>query len=168
MKHVANMIQAYISGELDRDRNAAVEEHLNECPACRAEADRAREMWEMLGSAGRPSPATGSVWPAVQARTFGRETSEREWFFGAGRLTRTGLATAAVAAGLMLGILLPVGADQEEGADSSLMDSSWLVESSWLSESTWLSESSWLGGEGAAGLDDILLGADLLDEGNGS
>ena len=162
MKHVVNRIQAYISGELDRDRNAAVEEHLNECPACRAEAERAREMWEMLGSAGVSSPATDGVWPAVRARTFGPETHEREWFFGAGRLARTGLATAAVAAGLVLGILLPIEAGQEADADSRLTDSSWLV------ESTWLSESSWLGGGGAAGLDDILLGADLLDEGNGS
>jgi anti-sigma factor RsiW len=162
MKHVTNRIQAYVSGELDHDLKTAVEEHLNECPTCRAEADQAREVWEMLGSAGRPSPATGSVWPAVHARTFGRETSEREWFFGAGRLTRTGLATAAVAAGLVLGVLLPVGADQEAGADSRLADSSWLV------ESTWLSDSSWLGGDGAARLDDILLGADLIDEGNGS
>lgn len=162
MKHVVNRIQAYISGELDSGRNAAVEEHLNECPACRAEAERAREMWEMLGSAGAPSPATGSVWTAVRARTFGPETYEREWFFGAGRLARTGLATAAVAAGLVLGVLLPIGADREAGADSRLTDSSWFV------ESTWLSESSWLGGGASAGLDDILLGADLLDEGNGS
>ncbi|MCK9997010.1 MAG: zf-HC2 domain-containing protein [Candidatus Krumholzibacteria bacterium] len=162
MKHVTNRIQAYISGELDSDRMAAFEEHLNECPSCRKEADRAREIWEMLEAAETPSPATGSVWSAVQARTFGRGTSEREWFFGAGNMTRAGLATAAVAAGLMLGVLLPAGSGYRQEADSGLTDSSWLVESSWLSES------SWLGGDGSTGLDDILLGADLLDEGNGS
>ena len=56
----------------------------------------------------------------------------------------------------MLGVLLPAGPDPELVADSLLTDA------------TWLSESTWLGGDGAAGLDDILLGADLLDEGNGS
>lgn len=162
MKHVVNMIQAYISGELDPNRKVAVEEHLNKCSECRAEVDRARELWDMLGVAGTSSPATGGVWPNVRARTFGRRTSEQEWFFGAGRLIRTGLATAAVAAGLVLGILLPVEADQGVEGDSHLIDSSWLVDSSWLSESTWL------GSDGAAGLDDILLGADLLHDGNGS
>ena len=162
MKHVTNRIQAYISGELAGDRKAAVEKHLDGCPACRDEVDRARQAWEMLGTMETPRSENGSVWPAVQARTFGRETSDREWFFGAGNLTRTGLATAAVAAGLMLGILLPIGSDHNEGVDSGLTDESWLVESSWLSDS------SWLGGDATAGLDDILLGADLLDEGNGS
>lgn len=162
MKHVANRIQAYISGELAGDQKAAVEKHLDECPACKDEVDRARETWEMLGTMESPRSENGSVWPAVQARTFGRETSDRDWFFGAGNLTRTGLATAAVAAGLMLGVLLPVGSDHNEDVDSGLTDESWLVESSWLSDS------SWLGGDATAGLDDILLGADLLDEGNGS
>jgi len=162
MKHVTNMIQSYISGELDSVRAGEVEDHLNECSSCRKEADTARGMWEMLGALDSPPSDSGSVWPAVQARTFGRESSEREWFFGAGNLTRTGLATAAVAAGLMLGVLLPSGPDQQEGVDSGMTDTSWLVESSWLSES------SWLGGGGSNGLDDILLGADLPEEGNGS
>ncbi len=162
MKHVTNMIQAYISGELDSTRTAAVEEHLLECPSCRKEADAARGLWEMLGALDTSASDTGSVWPAVRARTFGRGNSEREWFFGAGNLTRSGLATAAVAAGLMLGVLLPAGSDQQEGGDSGMTESSWLV------ESTWLSESSWLGGDGSIGLDGILLGADLPDEGNGS
>ena len=113
MKHVTNRIQAFISGELDGEHQAAVEEHLNECSACRMEVDRARRLWDVLGAAGTPTVTTGSVWPAVQARTIGRETSEREWFFGAGQLTRAGLATAAVAAGLMLGVLLPAGPDPE-------------------------------------------------------
>jgi anti-sigma factor RsiW len=162
MKHVTNMIQAYISGELDIARTAAVEDHLNECPSCRKEVDAARGMWKMLGALDTPPSGTGSVWPSVRARTFGRGTTEREWFFGAGTLTRAGLASAAVAAGLMLGVLLPAGSDHQEGVDSAMTDASWLVESSWLSES------SWLGGDGSTGLDDILLGADLLDEGNGS
>ena len=162
MKHVTNMIQDFISGELDSSRTAAVEKHLNECPSCRKEVDSARGMWEMLGALDTSASDTGSVWPAVQARTFGRGNTERDWFFGAGNLTRTGLATAAVAAGLMLGVLLPAGSDHQEGGDSGMTDTSWLV------ESTWLSESSWLGGDGSIGLDDILLGADLLDEGNGS
>jgi len=162
MKHIANRIQAYLSGELASDQKAMLEKHLDECPACRAEVDQAREMWKMLDAMDTLPPATDSVWSAVHARTFGKKTSEREWFFGAGNLTRAGLATAAVAAGLMLGVLLPTGSDHQEGLDSGLTDSSWLMESSWLSDS------SWLGGDVAAGLDDILLGADLLEEGNGS
>lgn len=162
MKHITNMIPAYVSGELDDKRRALVDQHLKECAACRGEVEAIGATWDFLGTGEMTTPKTNSVWPAVQARTTGTKSVGMDWFYGSGRLARTGLATVAVAAGLFLGILLPAGSGFDADADTTVTDSSWLVDSSWLTESTWL------GGSDAAGIDDILLGADLLDEGNGS
>lgn len=162
MKHVGKFIQAYVAGELDPDRKAAVQEHLAGCTECRAEADRTRDLWDLLGAAEKRPLQTASVWPAVQARTLGRTDRSRAWFFGNGPWMRTGLATAAVAAGLMVGVLAPAGSSDQTQIDSAVNEASWLLDSSWLSGS------SWLAGDGTAGLDEILLGADLAETGNGS
>lgn len=161
MKHVTDQLQLFVSGELDGPQWDLVEEHLKSCPSCRAEADEVRGMWEELGSVG-PLPSNRSVWPAVQARTFGAESANREWFFGSGGLVRGALAATALAAGLALGVLVPAN----EGWDGNDADPG--SASSFLSESSWLSDSSWLGGEGARGIDEFLLGAELQDEVNGS
>jgi len=162
MKHVGDLIQAFLSGELDGGRAVEVEKHLDGCSRCRHEVQQARDLWEMLGSTEAVLPVKGSIWPAVQARTLGRDPERREWFFGTGPRMRTGLATVALAAGLVVGVLLPVGSDQSAAADDALAGSAWLVESSWLSGSSWLVT------EQGTGLDDILLGTDQSDEGNGS
>ena len=162
MKHVVEMIPAFLSGEIDSERCAAVEKHLGQCADCRAELEALRATWDLLGAGETADMESPTVWPAVQARTTGAGAAGRDWFYGTGRLARTGLATAAVAAGLALGMLLPAGSTLEAGAETAGTESSWLVDSSWLTDSTWL------GGSDSAGIDDILLGADLLDEGNGS
>ncbi len=161
MKHVKDLIQAYVAGELDQDQKAAVKEHLTGCAECRAEVDRSRDLWDLLGAAEIHPPEGASVWPAVQARTLGLSDGSRAWFFGNGPWMRTGLATAAVAAGLLVGVLAPAGSP-EQAAAGAVNDASWLLESSWLSGSSWLAD------EGLAGLDDILLGADLVEKGSGS
>jgi anti-sigma factor RsiW len=162
MKHVGDLIQAYLSGELDGGRAAAVEKHLEGCSRCRQEAQEARALWKMLGSTETVPTGNDSIWPAVQARTLGRDPEPREWFFGTGPRMRAGLAAVALAAGLMVGVLLPVGSDPSPATDDSLASSAWLLDSSWLSGSSWLAT------EKGAGLDDILLGTDQSEEGNGS
>jgi anti-sigma factor RsiW len=162
MKHVEELIQLYLAGELDTDRIAAVERHLEGCSRCRDEVQQARALWKMLGSA-QEEPAQGpSIWPAVRARTLDKGNDSRDWFFGTRPWIRTGLATGALAAGLVAGVLLPGGSGEVNVADSLTSESSWLGDASWLSDSSWRST-----GE-AVGLDDILLGADLANEGNGS
>ena len=162
MKHVGELIQAFVAGELDPEEKAVVEKHLAECAECRAEADRSGNLWEMLAAADTRPPLTASVWPHVQARTLGKSSGSRAWFFGNGPWMRAGLATAAVTAGLVVGVLAPAGSSEQAGIDGEVTEASWLLDSSWLSGS------SWLAGDSAIGLDDILLGADLAEEGNGS
>jgi len=161
MKHVTDMIAAYLSGELQVQRRAEFEEHLAGCGDCRREAEEAREVWEMLGAVASPGTGTASVWPSVRARTIDRQTRGDDWFFGAGRIGRAGWAAAAVVAGLMLGILLPAGSDNSTSADND-------GATAWLFEASWLEDSSWLTTEGTTGLVDILLGADLPEQENGS
>jgi predicted anti-sigma-YlaC factor YlaD len=162
MNHVREWIQAFVAGELDQEKKSAVEKHLAECAECRAEADRSVDLWEVLASADTRLPLTASVWPSVQARTLGQLSGSRAWFFGKGPWMRAGLATAAVAAGLAVGVLVPAGSSEQARIDGEVSEASWLLDSSWLSGSSWLADFS------AVGLDDILLGADLADEGNGS
>ncbi len=161
MKHVTELLQLFVAGELDGPRKHVVEEHLKKCSACRDEADQALRLWEDLGSVG-PVLSNESVWPSVRARTFGAGSRQQQWFFGSGGLARGALAATALAAGLTLGILVPVN----EGPDGDVYDPG--SDSSWLLESSWLSESSWLGGDGAPGIDELLLGAGLQDEVDGS
>ena len=76
-----------------------------------------------------------------------RWAEEQNWFFGTGRWVRSSLATAAVAAGLLVGILFPGGQDRTVGgnaqASSQDVESQWLSGSSWDSELTGL-ETAWL------------------------
>lgn len=156
MKHVTDLLQLHVSGELDGPRKEAVEEHLTECSTCRAEAERIQRLWNDLGAV-ETSRSGDSVWSAVQARTFGEGRADREWFFGSGGLVRGTLAATAVAAGLALGVLLPAQQSPAEDADTS-----------WLSDASWVSNSSWLGGDTAPGIDELLLGVENPDEVDGS
>lgn len=161
MKHVTDAITAYHCGELDPERKAAVEKHLAECPECRQEAHRVEALWARLDPIGSIAEDEGTVWPAVRARTLGERSGLADWFFGAGRLSRTVVAAGWVAVGLLASFLLPVGPNGDAAAESDLTETAWLFESTWLTEGGWSTE------DGAAGLDDILLGTDLGDEGNG-
>jgi anti-sigma factor RsiW len=161
MKHVRDAITAYHCGELGPERKAAVARHLASCPDCRMEADRVGALWTRLDTIGSAAKDEATVWPAVRARTLGRRSGAEDWFFGAGRLSRTCWAAGWVAVGLLASVLLPAGPNREAAAASDRTEAAWLFESSWLTDSSWSSE------DDAVDLDDILLGADLGDEGNG-
>jgi anti-sigma factor RsiW len=161
MSHVRESIQAFVSGELDADRQQAVVAHLAVCPQCRSQAKEARSLWELLGAVEETSPAGPSIWPQVRSRTMDLDKGARDWFFGRGPWMRTGLATMAVAAGLCGGILIP-GAESNGDSDSVGEESAWLVDSSWLSGTSWLS------GDGGQGLDGFILGTESVEMENGS
>jgi len=107
MKHVSDQLGRWQGGELDAAAAAAVEAHLEACPDCRREADALRTVWSALDAA-RPEPAPASVWPGVQARTFG---ARRGWFFAGRPALQTGLAAAAILGGLLVGVILPAGGE---------------------------------------------------------
>lgn len=110
MKHVTDLLGAFVADELGPQERAEVVAHLAECPRCAAEAREARDLWDLLGDAALPTPEVTkrpSLWPGIQARTFGRDEQRRQ---SAGRRwTTVALATAAVAAGLGLAVILPLG-----------------------------------------------------------
>ena len=139
MNHVTPQLARWLGGELDASESRAVDEHLEGCAACRAEAEIQGALWSRLGAIAEAED-TGSVWSAVRERTLGRSTP---WFFGGGSLVRSGLASAAVAGGLALALLIPAGAGTVAAGDDD-------------EAGLWLSGSSWLDEDGAA-LQDLWL-----------
>lgn len=155
--HVTGSIPSWLAGELPAAAKADLEAHLAGCPACALACAEARELWEQLGQV--PSavrvPST-SVWPAVRRRTVGRR-DQAPWFFGTGRLVRSSLATAAVCAGLLMGVLMPGGAsDQVGGTAGAQTTSVGQTETAWLSGSSWDS--------GLTDFETVWLAADLVAE----
>jgi anti-sigma factor RsiW len=155
MKHVRESIQAFVSGDLDRERSREVQAHLGVCPECRRVAEQVRDTWDLLGAAAAEPAAGGSIWPEVRRRTVGRSDHARDWFFGHGAWSRSALATAAVAAGLVIGVLIPAG----QSPDAFALDQE---EDAWLTEATWTSEG------GMTGLADVILGLATDEQENGS
>ncbi len=91
-----------------------------------------RELWEMLGAAEDVlADSRASVWPEVRRRTLER-SEVGSWFFGTGKILRTGLATSAVAAGLLLGVMVPGFSVTANAVDNT--EANWLDQSSWLDE----------------------------------
>ena len=155
MKHVRESIQAFVSGDLDRARSEEVRAHLAACPECRREADQVRDTWNLLGAAATEPAAAGSIWPEVRRRTVERTDHARDWFFGHGAWSRSALATAAVAAGLVIGVLVPAG----QAPDASAFDQE---DDAWLADATWTSDG------GMTGLADVILGLETDEQENGS
>ncbi len=125
MNHETSDLAAYLANELSPKDRSRVETHLQACPACRAECERLKEIWDLLGVIADPSPSARSVWPAVRTRTTAAPPRMR---LGAG------WAAAALAAGVLVGAVLP-GFGPLSGNGSTVSASgdydSWL-ESSWL------------------------------------
>jgi len=135
MAHVSDRLAAWLGDELAPDARAAVAAHLAVCPACRQEADALAGVWRDLGAAElRPSHA--SQWPAVRARTFG--AGER-WFYGQRIAARLTVAAAAVACGVVLGVLLPA-----PGGGETTEDSLWVAASRALDDQATRAVDLWL------------------------
>ena len=156
MNHVTDQIQAWLSGELSSTEAIRLEAHLLDCPECARSAEEAREFWDSLGSLGDHQTESGSsVWPGVRARTFGRKEAGFS-ITGGGRWVQPSLAAAALAAGLMLGIMIPGGGNDQIGGEAeALTVSEDQLESAWLLDTSWGEgisdfEISWIG----AGLDE--------------
>ncbi len=118
MTHVTDRLQRYVDGELVAADAHEVDRHLRECAACRDECEALRGLWQLV-DAGAPAAPAVSVWPALAARRAGRgRPAPSHWLRG-------GLAAAALAAGLMLGLGLDrtgqpgatdvLAADDDEG-----------------------------------------------------
>ena len=162
MQHVTDKLHLWLSGELTDAEATAVSDHLAECPACAAAAEQERELWRALGaatgvddagSAAEPIAARDeiSVWPAVRARTVARK-SVTAWFGQRPALGMT-LAAGAMAAGLVLSVLAPLGVQQatdKTGGSTGFASTN---------ESLWLSDGSWLSGSDTDGLDLVWLTA---------
>ena len=146
--------QAWLSGHLDAGAVSQLEAHLADCPECAARAADEKELWELLGQgAVCGSDPVSSVWPSVQQRTFGKG-SNGAWFFGGGQLMRASLAACAVAAGLMVGVLVP-GLSTTATADE-------------INSDLWVSEASWLDETATDGLAGIWLDPGMAEESDGS
>jgi len=124
--HVTRRLAAWLGGETPPVEAAAIADHLETCAACRTEADALRATWDVLAEAAVPETAA-TVWPAVRARTTARRASRTirmrhpVW--------RGALAAAAMAAGVMLGSLVPGGGATAAGEDPDV--AAWLDGSSW-------------------------------------
>ncbi len=157
MKHVTDRLAAWLGGELDAAEATALAEHLEICADCRREAKDARADWALLELAAVPAAETGAgqapaIWPAVRARTFGRDTAG--WFFGRSRATRLSLAVATVAIGVLCGRLTGnlSGPAKAVTDDDSGLAAVWLEDSSWHDESSGGLADTWLA---LAGTDEI-------------
>ena len=108
--HVLERIRSCLDGELSDAEAEAVRSHCRTCPEC-------ARAWEELSALAELLPVdltdreSRSLWPAVRARLVARPS----WFTGA-RFAVS--ASAAAAAGLLLGVLLggaPGSERTEEG-----------------------------------------------------
>ncbi len=133
MKHITERIPAWLAGDLDQDAVTDLEHHLERCPDCARSAHESRALWEALGTVAfdEISQSTPSVWSAVRTRTIAENISN-SWFYGPSSLARVGLATAAVAAGLVFAVMLPGGGlDEVPNPGDQQVETLWLEESSW-------------------------------------
>ena len=133
-EHVIDSIATWLAGELDTTSVANLEHHLEQCSDCARAAKESRAVWEALDTA-VPQPnelSAPSVWSEVRARTIAKRPGG-SWFYGPSALARAGLATAAVAAGLVFAVMLP-----DQSLDSVANSSEAQVETMWLEDSSWI------------------------------
>ena len=116
MKHVTDLIQAYLDDELSPSRRAVVEAHCAECAACARELEQTAAVWSAVDHVRTPELGR-SLWPAIQRRRAGNDAGRLP---SAGAvsfwrrlvpadLATAGLATGALAVGLAAGLLVGMG-----------------------------------------------------------
>ncbi len=97
----ASDLPAFLQGELSQDARASLEQHLKNCPACRAAAESHRRTIEMLG---RPLPPVESqdLAPAILERVQAGNRSLRPVF-----LRAAALVLGLVGVGALVGLVVP-------------------------------------------------------------
>ncbi|GMU21696.1 MAG: hypothetical protein AMXMBFR13_17860 [Phycisphaerae bacterium] len=67
---VANLMPRYLDLELPERDRAALEEHVEVCPGCRAELDKQRELWDQLGELRDRTQVDppAELWSAIERR----------------------------------------------------------------------------------------------------
>jgi anti-sigma factor RsiW len=74
-EEAAELLGAYALDALDPDEAALVEEHLDQCPRCRAEVARHHEVAGLLANSGAEAPA--EVWDRIAGRLETPDRSDR-------------------------------------------------------------------------------------------
>jgi len=144
MNHVQQKIPACLDGVLPEVEAAAVRAHCEVCPECGRVWHETQAVWEELAAAPAPHLAH-SVWPALADRLVHRP---RRWQ----RLSYTGLAMAATAGGLAIGLWFGqphLDGGESDGWSTLIEEGALLVEgSAWTLDRIYLSAGSEEGGEG--------------------
>ncbi len=96
MKHLNDLIPAYLDGRLDTAGCAAVRAHCDQCPACANALAESEAVWRMLDSVRVPEPSR-LVWAGVAAASSDRR--DPAWR----RLVFATVSAAALAAGVLVG-----------------------------------------------------------------
>lgn len=114
------LLGAYALGHLEADERAAVEAHLDGCPACRAEADSLGGLARLLPLADparfdRPAPQPAPDLGERIAATIGAEQRTRRRQRRRHRFA-FGFAGATAAAAIVLGVLLWPGGEAKQPA----------------------------------------------------
>ena len=106
---------AYLDGELDGSRRAALEDHLRRCSSCAAELCRSKEQWAELADAG-PAPSIPSdLWGHVNQALD--EAESLPWYrLHRERLLRAACVAVCVALGFAGGALLSWRGPSVDGA----------------------------------------------------
>jgi hypothetical protein len=125
-EHSRELLLDALEGLLDPSLSAAVNDHLEGCEACQREAEKVKEIWEMLGGLERvrTSDAVRSRFYAMLASETSSPAgepprrSDRIVFRPAGRWLRrlafpVAIAMAALAIGVTLGVRLGDGGQEE-------------------------------------------------------
>jgi anti-sigma factor RsiW len=98
-------LYAYLDGELDGRRRAALEDHLGRCSSCAAELARSKEQWAQLADVGPAPSIPPDLWGHVNQAL---DEAERLPWYRRHReqLLRAACVTVSVALGFAGGALL--------------------------------------------------------------
>ena len=116
----ASDLPAFLQGELSQEARASLEQHLKDCPACRAAAESHRRTIETLR---RPLPPVESrdLAPAILERVQAGNRGRRPVF-----LRAAALVIGLVGAGALIGLIVDVAESTLEIARSLRERESWL------------------------------------------
>lgn len=111
-------IKAWLDGELDRDRAAALDRHTAECAACRAAFADYRQISERLRVLALESPPPFSIEKVIQ----GAERQRREEVLALRVVKRVCLAAAAILIAATAGLLVPIDSGRPVAAAEGGLD----------------------------------------------